>query len=283
MKYIPLKTCNRDDIDEWIEKSNGIIELLKSEPDSKKRKVIIKKNAKHWRDAGLLKFLKDLSNNKCWYTEVKFAAEYPQVEHFRPKSCARDEDWKLCHEGYWWLAFDIDNYRLSKPMPNVVKGTYFPLRKRRRAAIEPTDSIDDEDALFIDPSIDEDSQLIAFNRLGLPEPIQEPEVDLDDWDYKRIEFSIERYRLDDKDLCDLRKALWQSISERFDEYKNLLQKAKAERSKVIAGQAMQVKKELKVFLTNPDQEFTAVVRDCFNSDIVGQRVMMELLQMQAAA
>jgi hypothetical protein len=283
MKYIPLKACKRDDIDAWIKKSNGIIDLLKAEPDSQKRKVIIKKNAKHWRDSELLEFLKLLSNNKCWYTESKFAAEYPQVEHFRPKSCARDENWKLCHEGYWWLAFDIDNYRLSKPMPNVVKGTYFPLKQRRRAALNPTESIDDEDALFIDPSVDEDCQLVAFNRLGLPEPVKEPTVDLNEWDLKRIEFSIRRYRLDDKDLCDLRKALWQSISERFNEYRRLLKKAKDENSKKSAGQAMQVKEELKTFLNNPEQEFTAVVRDCFNSDNVGKRIIMEQVQMLVAA
>jgi hypothetical protein len=283
MKYISLKTCVRDDIDAWIKKSKTIIALLSAEPDSKKRKVIIKKNAQHWRDSELLEFLKKLSNKKCWYTEVKFAAEYPQVEHFRPKSCARDENWKLCHGGYWWLAFDISNYRLSKPMPNVVKGTYFPLRKRRFAALEPTDSVENEDALFIDPTVDEDCQLIAFNRLGLPEPIKEPAVDLDEWDIMRIEFSIKRYRLDDKDLCDLRKALWQSISERFFEYQRLLKKAKVENNKIAAGQARQVKEEIKLFLTNPDQEFTAVVRDCFNSDIVGQRIIAEHAQMQAAA
>jgi hypothetical protein len=283
VKFIPLKSSNRDGIDEWIKKSNGIIELLKAEPDSQKRKVIIRSNYKHWRKPELLTFLKGLSNNKCWYTEVKFAAEYPQVEHFRPKSCARDEDWKLCHGGYWWLAFEIDNYRLSKPMPNVVKGTYFPLKKRKRAAEDPNDSIDDEDALFIDPVDNEDSQLIAFNRLGQPEPIKEPAIDLDEWDLKRIEFSIKRYRLDDIDLCNLRKALWQSISERFDEYRKLLKQAKDENSKVFAGQAIQVKKDLKKLLTNPDQEFTAVIRDCFNSDIVGKRVMMELLQLQKVA
>jgi hypothetical protein len=283
MKYIPLKTCVRGDIVAWIEKSKSIINLLKAEPDSQKRKVIIKKNAKHWRNSDLLEFLKKQSNNKCWYTEVKFAADYPQVEHFRPKSCARDENWKLCHEGYWWLAFDIENYRLSKPMPNVVKGTYFPLRKRRFAALEPTDSIENEDALFIDPIVDEDCQLIAFNRLGAPEPIKEPTVDLDEWDLKRIEFSIKRYRLDDKDLCDLRKALWQSISERFNDYRRLLKKAKDENSKQAAGQAMQVKEELKGYLTNPEQEFTAVVRDCFNSDLVGKRIIIEHVQLQAAA
>lgn len=283
MKYIPLKACKRDDIDAWIKKSNSIIDLLKAETDSQKRKVIIRENAQHWRNSDLLAFLKKLSNKKCWYTEVKFAAEYPQIEHFRPKSCARDENWKLCHGGYWWLAFDIDNYRLSKPMPNVVKGTYFPLRKRRFAALEPTDSVENEDALFIDPTVDEDCQLIAFNRLGLPEPINEPVVDLDDWDLKRIEFSIKRYRLDDKDLCDLRKALWQSISERLNDYRRLLKKAKDENSTQAAGQAMQVKEELRVYLTNPEQEFTAVVRDCFNSDLVGKRIIIEHVQLQAAA
>ncbi len=280
MKYIPLKVCIKKDIEDWVKISDQLIDLLKAETCSKKRKVIIKKNSKHWRNPELLEFLKKLSNNKCWYTEARFAAEYPQVEHFRPKSCARDENWKLCHEGYWWLAFDITNYRLSKPMPNVVKGTYFPIRKRRFAALEPTDSVETEDSLFIDPTVEDDCQLIAFNRLGQPEPIGEPPVDLDDWDLKRIEFSIKRYRLDDEDLCNLRKALWQSINERFNEYRRLLNKAKTENNKIAAGQANQVKEELKKFISNPEQEFTSVVRDCFNQDNVGRRIISEYVQTQ---
>jgi len=283
MRYIPLKTCSRDDIDEWVEKSNGIIDLLKAEPDSQKRKVIIKKNAKHWRNVGLLRFLKDLSNKKCWYTEAKFAAEYPQVEHFRPKSCARDEDWNLCHDGYWWLAFDIDNYRLSKPMPNIVKGTYFPLRKRKFASEGPDESIENETALYIDPTIEEDVGLIGFNSLGQPEPIKEPAVALNDWDFKRIEFSIKRYALDDDDLCELRRKLWISIKSRFNEYIDFFLEFKNNNCLVSKGRATQLKKELAEYLTDPDQEFSAVIRDCFGSDRVGCIILKELIQKNKAA
>lgn len=57
-------------------------------PDTKNRSAIIHRNKIHWRDSGLLDFLIKLSNGKCWYTEAKFTAEYPQLEHFRPKSHA---------------------------------------------------------------------------------------------------------------------------------------------------------------------------------------------------
>lgn len=269
MRYIPLKESKKEVLEDWLKKSNTILDEMKNEVDSRKRKAIIHRNKQHWRNGELLEFLKSLSDGKCWYTEARFSAEYPHLEHFRPKSCARNENWEKCHEGYWWLAFDIENYRLSKPMPNTRKGTYFPLRELAMAVGVPGIAVTRESPMLLDPSNEDDATLIGFNSLGQPEPCCEPAVDLDDWDKLRVEFSIQCYGLDDQDLCDQRKALWVSIKAMFDEYAEVGLKAKRERCIESAGKTMQIKKELSKFL-DPRHEFTALIRDCFTSHKVGR-------------
>lgn len=282
MRYIPLKESNKAALDAWQTKANAVLDELKNEPDKQKRKVIIRRNQTHWRDAGLLDFLKSLSHGKCWYTEAKFIAEYPHLEHFRPKSYARKECGEICHDGYWWLAFDIENYRLSKPMPNARKGTYFPLRDHAMAVCEPNIAVTRESPIFLDPSNEDDAALIGFNSLGQPEPCHEPAVDLDDWDKCRIEFSIKHYGLDDAELCYQRQALWVSISSMFAEYAAFVSKAKKERCMESAGKAKQIKKELGKFL-DPKHEFTALIRDCFNANPVGRALFLQLAVTQMAA
>lgn len=282
MRFIPLRDRGKGSLDDWISKSNKFLEELKAETDARKRKVIIHRNRTHWRDKGLLDFLKELSYGKCWYTETKFTAEYPHLEHFRPKSCARNEDWVKCHEGYWWLAFDIENYRLSKPMPNIRKGTYFPLRERGQAVCSPGISVTRESPMFLDPANEEDAELISFNALGVPEPNPEPSIDLDEWDIIRLEFSIRRYGLDDIDLCDQRKALWVSVSSMFREYAEYGLKAKRERCIESAGKAKQIKSDLKKYL-EPEREFTGLIRACFQSDKVGKSLYPKLVEALIAA
>jgi hypothetical protein len=282
MRYIPLKEADKAVLDAWLTKANQVLDELKKEPDSRKRKVIIHKNKAHWREPGLLSFLKALSQGKCWYTEAKFTAEYPHLEHFRPKSYARKACGAKCHEGYWWLAFDIENYRLSKPMPNTRKGTYFPLRDHAMAVCEPGSAVTRESPMFLDPSNEEDAALIGFNFLGQPEPCREPAVDLDDWDRLRIEFSIKRYGLDDAELCDQRKALWVSISSMIDEYATYALRGKREDCIESKGRSIQIRTELRKFL-NPNQEFTALIRDCFLTHKVGRSLYPQLSAIQIAA
>lgn len=282
MKYISLRESNKDVLDEWIKKSNELLEEMKLEIDPKKRKVIIHRNKEHWRDEGLLEFLKKLSDGKCWYTEAKFTAEYPHLEHFRPKSCARDENWNKCHDGYWWLAFDIENYRLSKPMPNVKKGTYFPLREGAMAACVPDVAVTRESPLFLDPTNEGDADLISFNALGQPEPCPEPPVDLNDWDKRRIEFSIKRYGLDNTELCDRRKELWVAIDSMFSEYATNACKVRDQSCIESAGKVKQLRIELKKYL-EPTQEFTSLIRACFQSSQVGRALYPNLMAQQLAA
>lgn len=272
MRYIPLKDADKTGLEDWINKSDEILEELKAEDDSARRKVIIRKYQKHWRKHELLTFLSKLSNGKCWYTEARLIAEYPHLEHFRPKSCAKNEKWEKCHEGYWWLAFDIDNYRLSKPLPNTRKSTYFPLKERAQAVVHPNVALSRETPMFLDPTDQEDVELISFNSLGEPEPCPEPPVDLDDWDHQRIEFSIKRYALDDATLCLERKKLWVAIEAMFNEYIAYAVKAKNESCIESRGKAKRVMEDLQKFL-DPDKPFTGAIKACFKSDKLGKQLL----------
>ncbi len=282
MKYISLKESDKSTLNAWLAKANEILDELKKEPDAQKRKVIIRKNQRHWRDVNLLAFLKALSDGKCWYTEAKFTAEYPHLEHFRPKSYARKECGEICHEGYWWLAFDIDNYRLSKPMPNTRKGTYFPLRERVMAVCKPGNAVTRESPMFLDPTVEEDVALISFNSHGKPEPCINPVVDLNDWDRNRIEFSIKRYGLDDEDLCDERKQLWISLTSQFAEYASLMKRYKNAQCLVSKGKAEQTYENLKTYLA-PQQIFSCLIKSCFNAHPVGRVLLTSLAVYQQTA
>src|SRR6266496_5376859 len=71
------------------------------------RPAVIQKHAHVW--AALRSHLKTLSK-KCWYCEsLELRSDQP-VDHFRPKGAVRGTK---AASGYWWLAFDWKNYRLS--------------------------------------------------------------------------------------------------------------------------------------------------------------------------
>lgn len=282
MKYIPLRESKKEELEAWLNKSNEILAEMKLETNPKKRSAIIHRNKNHWRNDDLLNYLKKLSDGKCWYTEARFVAEYPQLEHFRPKSCARDENWKRCHDGYWWLAFDIENYRLSKPMPNVKKGTYFPLRELAMAVTVPDIAVSRESPMLLDPTNEGDAELISFNALGQPEPCSEPPVALSDWDKQRIDFSIKRYGLDNSELCDRRKELWVAINSMFSEYAINACKVRDQRCIESAGRVKQLRIELKEYL-EPTQEFTSLIRACFLANQVGKALYPELVSQLLAA
>lgn len=275
MRYIRLKEADKHDLEDWLARAAEIQTELGAEKDARKRKAIIQKYKAHWRAPELLNFLKGLSDGKCWYTEARFCAEYPHLEHFRPKSCARNEDWVRCHDGYWWLAFDMDNYRLSKPLPNTRKGTYFPLRERAFAVCAPGPALSQEDPMFLDPTDEDDVALIGFNSLGEAEPCAEPPVDLNDWDRSRIDFSILRYGLNHPDLCNQRKELWVAIEALFSEFATEGKKAKSQGCKVSAGKALRIKAQLREYL-DAKREFTGLIRDCFDSHVVGKSILRQV-------
>ena len=135
----------------WRVKAEEITAEILAEDDLEKKHELIDRNNKHWRDESLIKWLSTLSHDKCWYTETKFGGDYQELEHFRPKKQTKNRDGKSheTHPGYYWLAFDLDNYRLAKSRPNRKKSSLFPILDERNRAEVPEHNWREETPLFL--------------------------------------------------------------------------------------------------------------------------------------
>ena len=94
---------------------------------------------------------------KCAFCESSFRhVSFGDVEHFRPKGgFQQNKDSPLVKPGYWWLAYDWDNYWASCQSCNqVFKKNLFPISPNGQRAREPDDSLAHEQALLLDPMTD---------------------------------------------------------------------------------------------------------------------------------
>jgi hypothetical protein len=110
----------------------------------------------------LKEYLFDLSDGKCVYCEAKIKGNYPgAVEHYRPKGKVSDEP---DHPGYYWLAYDPDNYLPACKICNgTYKGNQFPLLEVGVRAYKPEDSLDDEQPVLLNPAVDPLWEHIKFH------------------------------------------------------------------------------------------------------------------------
>lgn len=178
-----------------------------------------------WADDDLKNWLLSLSKDKCWYTEVKHGADYPEVEHFRPKKSAKDENSVVISgAGYYWLAFNLTNYRISKPMPNRKKGTFFPIADEEKRALTSKDCHIDERPWFLDPLSPRDHLLLSFNDNGKAVP----EYGTTRFQKNRVVFTVNHFGLNHGLLNRRRKEVWKTIRQLFNQYSRLT--AEAERT-----------------------------------------------------
>lgn len=100
-------------------------------------------------------------NGKCCYCERKRDIKLERdVEHYRPKlEVSEDPN----HKGYWWLAYDWENLLIScKTCNTIYKKNHFPLRDENGRARAEGDNIDVEDALLINPAIEDPEQYFLY-------------------------------------------------------------------------------------------------------------------------
>lgn len=117
---------------------------------------------KYWRKDDVKQALFEMHSGKCCYCERKRDKKRePDVEHFRPKAgVTEDAD----HPGYWWLAYDWENYFFScKKCNQEHKKTQFPLLMNGRSrAYTFEDSLDEEKPFFINPEKENPEKFIGF-------------------------------------------------------------------------------------------------------------------------
>ena len=102
----------------------------------------------------------DLFHGKCAYCEAYFEqVAFGAVEHYRPKGGV---DGEPTHPGYWWLAYNPENYLPTCDKCNsYAKKNIFPVAKGTRV-MGPQANLNNEKPLLINPYIEDPSMHIEF-------------------------------------------------------------------------------------------------------------------------
>ncbi len=221
MIYIDLSDYNPPA--NWIQNANVLkLQLLGIANDENQIKNFIRDNAGFWSE------IKNTlpHSDKCWISEAKDSVSPYTVEHFRPKlkvsrtdfkkmkltngNEAQRNDWtkanKYAGVGYWWLAFDYNNFRICGSLINGTKANRFPLRLGSQIAYSDADNHEDEIVILLDPTKQDDPNLITFNPDGKVSP-----SDTDDTseNFIRAYVSIQIYGLNKiPPLVEHRQAKW---------------------------------------------------------------------------
>lgn len=179
-----------------------------------------------------------LSHNKCWYSEAPIGNGDLEVDHFRPKNKAKQKiDYSnaksksVVHKenGYWWKAYDWDNYRLAGALANKLrrdrlgdcedvkgKGDYFPLDLVIGRVANDEENLTCEESILLDPTNPVDVSLLTFDK-GIPIP-----ATTDDDEIDRVKQSIFYYHLDLDQLNTARKIVWDDcVAQIKDAKKNI--------------------------------------------------------------
>lgn len=209
---IHISVRNKRPSNTWLNKAERHTNAILAKRSLKEKKAYIDTTPSIWTE--LRPFFEKLSNHKCWYSEASESVSLYDVDHFRPKKeirkiqcsfkyneCQRIS-WK---EGYWWLSYDWNNYRLSGQIPNrCFKRNYFPLKYGTTIAIRPKDKYKKiEKPLLIDPTIKSDVRLLTFDING--KAIAVFSQLQDSWKYTRAVISIELFGLNEGKLVRSRQ------------------------------------------------------------------------------
>jgi hypothetical protein len=146
---------------DWLAKAQAATAELAEAKTDAEREAIINAKQKIWCDDRLRNWLLGLFHNKCWYSEAQEAVSAYHVDHFRPKGQVTDMGRTSPEQGYWWLAFSWQNYRICGQLINVKKNDVFPLVSGHRASPDAPGSLRLEAPTLLDPTTD-DARLVSF-------------------------------------------------------------------------------------------------------------------------
>ncbi len=207
----------------WEAKARELTkELLEKNPEE--RAAFIKsKRDETWGNGALLEWLRSAVGNKCWYSEVPLDGADPNVDHFRPKGRVVEIDHSTLEKtgdispGYWWLAFEPKNFRLSCMHSNQRrvdeeteggKWDFFPVEGARAPEGTEWDQIE-EAVLPFDPCNVADMALLWFSPDGTPTLKKDSPSDEE---LGRLKVTIWLFHLDKKEIAQQRRAYVIDIS-----------------------------------------------------------------------
>lgn len=179
---------------------------------SKDRSDYIKKHGS-W--GALKNWLAKANDFKCWYCEAKSQRAPFDVDHFRPKLGVTIDGAKLAgHEGYWWLAYEWSNFRLSCQRCNrpekdgkssaLGKANEFPLFNEASRCVSPVGLIQDEISKLLDPCNDADCELLAH---GIDGEVK-PAAKVGTWEYTRADYTIKQLGFNSWDTPKSKRDKW---------------------------------------------------------------------------
>src|SRR5437016_3294048 len=112
MRYIPLNDLISqifvdDDGKKHRKRLSKAFTTLKGKPKAERQGYIDRNGTSKW--SPVKEQMTAKLGNKCWYTEVELVGADLSIDHYRPRS------------HYWWLAFEVSNYRIACPFANSPK------------------------------------------------------------------------------------------------------------------------------------------------------------------
>ena len=253
---------------EWLEKVTGLQQELEAQPNAEERRGFIDKHSGVWGE--IKDALLAMSGGKCWYSEAPDAVSDWHVDHFRPKKRALDADRKE-HEGYHWLVFDWENYRIAGSYPNAphknergkVRGKwdYFPLAEGCTRANWENRDCSGEICLLLDPTSRVDSKLITFDEQGMPLP-SDP---LNPIIRTRVETTVYFLNLDHVRLVQARKQKWRETMSLIEEYRHVCPSDVADCTLDDHHRLERLAQKLGE-LTRPTSRYAATARACLRAN-----------------
>jgi hypothetical protein len=232
--------------------------------DADARKSFIAENSEKW--AALREFLSNMSHHKCWYSEARECVSRYQVDHFRPHGRSKQAE-KEYANGYSWLAFEPDNFRLAGVLCNTVnrehseksvgKGDWFPLIDATKRATLASRSYADESPILLDPIDPSEPYDLTFNDDGKPAPVPH----LEEAEKSRIRLAICYLGLDQSLLNNARRNTWRDCVRKIVKYGRVAGKRKGDRTREEVSTMGELASEL-IAMSKAESQFSAVTRSC---------------------
>ena len=232
--------------------------------DKNARKAFIEENYDKW--SAIREFLSNMSHNKCWYSEARECVSRYQVDHYRPHGRSKQAE-KEYADGYSWLAFEPDNFRLAGVLCNTVnrehseesvgKGDWFPLIDPTKRATLASRSYADESPILLDPVDPFEPYDLTFYDDGRPAPAPH----LEELEESRIRLSIRYLGLDQSLLNNARRNTWRDCVRKIVKYGRVARKPKGNRTPEEVETMRELAAEL-IAMSKAESQFSAVTRSC---------------------
>lgn len=250
MRWICKEDVELELTDKWhAQSATALLKLTQLTTAAARSKALKAKSAQQvWRD--YYECLPNYMKAKCWYCEGNDIRSSMPVDHFKPKGAV---DGVAKHEGYWWLAFDWENYRCACEFCNSRrvfaktsggKQNKFPIIDETQRAFKPTDDHHLEEPAILDPFNLSDTKSLWFDNDGksMPNPHSTPTQKI------KVTNSIDIFHLDEIKIVRKRLELRITIE----------REVKALRKALSEGNNIEIRKQKEQLMrrTSPSQAYS---------------------------